>query len=214
MRSLMICARALRSTFMLSPALTLLLATQPGPARAQSLEEPRARQGYWLALGTGGGGARMVEKGKALGVYPALGFSLRIGQMLTSTVGVGLAFDYAAVKKNADSGGLGDLAMEVHANPWRNFAVHAGAGLGFVMVTDQNSEDKTLRGGAGTCVLAGASYDFFPWHPRQTGGWAITPTIDFRAMPDGDVHAYALFAGLQVIRWSGLPRNMLALPAE
>jgi hypothetical protein len=190
----------------------VLLAT-PRPARAQELEEPRARQGYWLALGINSGSAEIVDKGKSLGMYPTSGFSLRIGQLLTRRIGVGLAIDYAAIKKNADSGGLGNLAMEVSATLWRNLAVHAGAGFGFVVLTDQNSDDKKLRGGAGTCLLAGVSYDFFPWRNRLTGGWAITPTINLRAMPDEDVHAYAILAGVQVIRWSGLPRNML-VPRE
>jgi hypothetical protein len=156
----------------------------------------------------------MTEKGTSLGAYPATGFSLRLGPMLTRTLGVGLTLDYAVIKKNADSGGLGDLAMEVSVNPWRNWAFHAGAGFGFVSLTEQNSDDKTVRGGAGTCLLAGASYDFFPWRNRLTGGWAITPTINFRALPDGDGHAYTFLAGVQVIRWSGLPTNMLNLPPE
>ena len=191
----------------------VLLAT-PRLARAQDLEEPRARQGYWLALGLGSGGAELVDKGKSLGLYPASGFSLRIGQMLTRRIGVGLAIDYAAIKKHADAGGLGNLAMEVSANLWRNLAVHSGAGFGFVMLTDQNSDDKKLRGGAGACLLAGASYDFFPWRNRLTGGWAITPTVDFRVMPDGNIHAYTMLAGVQIVRWSGLSDNMLILPEE
>jgi len=109
---------------------------------------------------------------------------------------------------------LDGLAIEVNANPWRNLSVHSGAGFGVVTLTDQNSEDKTLRGGAGSYWLAGVSYDFFPWRHRLTGGWALTPTINFRAMPDGDIHSYTLFAGLQVIRWSGLSDNMLVLPQE
>lgn len=181
-------------------------------AQAQELEAPRARQGYWLALGISGGGAELVEKGKHLGLYPAYGFSLRVGQMLTRRIGVGLTLDYAAMKKNQDSGALGDLVMEASLNPWRNFAVHAGAGFGVVMVTDDSSEDRKLRGGVGGALLAGASYDFFPWSDRLTGGWAITPTLAFRAMPDGDVHAFAIIASLQVIRWSGLPSKMLVPP--
>lgn len=190
-------------------ALLGLAAVLARPAQAQLLEEPRARQGYWVALGLAGGGAALIEKGKHLGMYPAYGLSLRVGQMLTRRVGVGLTLDYAAMKKNHDSGALGDLAMEVSLSPWRNFALHAGAGFGVVMVTDDASEDKKLRGGVGASLLAGASYDFFPGRSRLTGGWAITPTLDFRAVPDGDVHAFALIAGVQVIRWSGLPSNML-----
>ena len=184
-------------------ALALALAfSKMGAAHAQDLEEPRARQGYWFGVGLAGAGAGIVDKGESLGLYPGNGFSLRIGQMLTSRIGVGLTIDYAAIKKNADSGSLGNLAMEGSASVWRDLSVHAGAGFGFVALTDQNSDEKTLRGGAGTCLLVGASYDFFPWRNRLTGGWAITPTLDFRAMPDGDVHAYALLAGVQIIHWS------------
>jgi len=195
-------------------ALQIIFLSAARPAHAQELEEPAARQGYWLGIGLSGGGAKMVEKGTSLGMYPANGFSLRIGQLLTRRIGVGLTIDYARIKKEADAGALGNLAMEVSASVWRNLAVHGGAGFGFVTLTDQNSDDKSIRGGAGTCLLAGASYDFFPWRNRLTGGWAITPTINLRAMPDGDVHAYAILAGVQVIRWSGLSKTMLALPDE
>jgi hypothetical protein len=33
-------------------------------------------------------------------------------------------------------------------------------------------------------------------------------------MPDGNIHTYTMFAGLQVVWWSGLPRQMLNLPEE
>jgi hypothetical protein len=33
-------------------------------------------------------------------------------------------------------------------------------------------------------------------------------------MPDGNIHAYSVFFGLQVVWWSGLPRQMLLLPEE
>jgi hypothetical protein len=181
------------------------------PVQAQNLEEPRARQGYWIGLGPMGAGAQLVEKGKLIGVYPGGGLTLRLGQMLTRRLGLGLLLDYAYVQKNQDAGSLGGLAIEVNLNLWRDLSVHAGAGFGFVMLTDQNTEEKALRGGAGSSLLAGLSYDFFPWRNRLTGGWAVAPTISFRAMPDGDIHSYAVFAGVQVIRWSGLPRKMLTL---
>jgi hypothetical protein len=192
-------------------ALVLLWA---GTSHAQDLEEPRARQGYWLGLGLNGGGVFMVEKGEYKGFYAGSGFSLRLGQLLTRRLGLGLVIDYAGAKKNNDAGGAGGLAIEGNVNLWRNLSVHSGVGFGFVMLTDQDTEAKSLRGGAGSYLLAGASYDFFPWRNRLTGGWAVTPTINFRAMPDGNIHAYTLLFSLQVVRWSGLPRNMLILPEE
>ncbi len=194
--------------------LLLGLLARPRLAQAQDLEEPRARQGYWIGLGATGVGAQLVEKGRLIGVYPGGGFTLRLGQMLTRRLGLGLSVDYAYIRKNQDAGALGGLAIEVNVNLWRNLAVHSGAGFGLVMLTDQNSEDKALRGGAGSYLLAGVSYDFFPWRNRLTGGWAVTPTVNFRAMPDGDIHSYTVFAGVQVIRWSGLLRKMLILPEE
>jgi len=194
--------------------LVALFAARPKPAQAQNLEEPRARQGFWLGFGATGVGAQLVEKGKLIGIYPGGAFSFRVGQLLTRRLGVGFSFDYAYIRKNGNVGGLEGLAIEVNANLWRNLSVHSGAGFGVVTLTDQNSEDKTLRGGAGSYYLAGVSYDFFPLRKRLTGGWALTPTINFRAMPDGNIHSYTLFAGLQVIRWSGLSDNMLNLPPE
>jgi hypothetical protein len=196
-------------------ACTLALALlRAGGSQAQDLEEPRARQGYWIGLGMTGGGAFLVEKGKYTGFYAGSGFSLRLGQLLTRRLGLGLVIDYSGAKKNNDAGAAGGLAIEGNASLWRNLSVHTGVGFGFVMLTDQDTEAKSLRGGAGSYLLAGASYDFFPWRKRLTGGWAITPTLNLRAMPDGDIHAYTVLFSLQVVRWSGLPRPMLILPEE
>lgn len=196
-------------------ALQMLMMLLPArPARAQDLEEPRARQGYWIAVGFSGVGASLVEKGDYIGMYPGSGFTVRLGQLLTRRIGLGMVVDYAGMKKAEDAGALGGLSLECNLGLWRNLAVHTGVGFGFVYVTDAATEERELRGGAGANLLAGVSYDFFPWRKRLSGGWAVTPTLNFRAMPDGNIHSYTVFLGVQVIRWSGLARNMLILPEE
>ena len=195
-------------------ALVALAGGATRPVRAQTLEQPRARQGYWIGLGSVGVDSYLTEEGKNRGVYTGYGFTFRVGQLLTERLGLGLLVEIGTLKKGSDKGMVGGLTLEGSATLWRGLSAHTGMGLGFVDLTDQSSQDKSLRGGAGSYFLLGASYDFFPWRRRLTGGWALTPTVDFRVMPDGNIHAYTMFAGLQVVWWSGLPRQMLFLPEE
>jgi len=208
-------------------ALLLVLATGfPGRAFAQDtgesralLEMPRARQGYWIGFGLNGLFANLIEEGHNRGVYSGYGFTFRIGQLITERLGLGLLYEdggyqLGMIKKRNDKGGTGGLILEGNATLWRNLSVHGGFGVGYVFVRDKTALDTSLRGGGGSFMSLGLMYDFFPWRKRLTGGWAITPTLDFRAMPDGNVHAYTLVAGLQVIRWSGLADNMLILPED
>ena len=195
-------------------ALVVLAGGAALPVRAQTLEQPRARQGYWIGLGSVGVASYLTEEGKNRGVYTGYGFTFRVGQLLTERLGLGLLVEIGTLKKGSDKGMVGGLTLEGSATLWRGLSAHTGMGLGFVDLTDQSSQDKSLRGGAGSYFLLGTSYDFFPWRRRLTGGWALTPTVDFRVMPDGNIHAYTMFAGLQVVWWSGLPRQMLILPEE
>jgi hypothetical protein len=195
-------------------ALVVIAGGAARPGLAQTLEEPRARQGYWIGVGLVGVASHLNEEGRNRGFYTGSGFTLRIGELLTKRLGLGLLVEMGGIKKGSDKGSVGGLTLEGSSTLWRGLSARTGLGVGFVMVTDQNSQDKSLRGGAGSYFLAGTSYDFFPWRKRLTGGWAVTPTVDFRVMPDGNIHAYTVFAGLQVVWWSGLPRQMLILPEE
>jgi len=197
--------------------LALLLSLVGGAARlvhAQTVELPRARQGYWIGVGLVDLASDLVEQGTNRGFYNGSGFTLRIGELLTERLGLGLLIDLGSIKKGSDQGAAAGLIMEGSATLWRGLSAHTGLGIGFVDVTDKSSTDNTLRGGAGSYFLIGTSYDFFPWRRRLTGGWAVTPTVDFYVMPDGNIHTYTFSMGLQVVWWSGLPRKMLILPEE
>jgi hypothetical protein len=183
------------------------------------LEPPRARQGYWIGFGLYGMASNYIEEGHDRGIYSGYGYTFRIGQLITERLGLGLLYESAGsmlgmMKKGNDKGGLGGLILEGDVTVWRNLSVHGGFGIGYVYTRDNTALDTSLRGGAGSYMTLGLMYDFFPWRKRLTGGWAITPTVDFRIMPDGNIHAYTMLAGVQIIRWSGLSDNMLILPEE
>jgi len=190
---------------------TLLLAQT---AHAQLLETPRGRQGYWLGVAVGGAGASLTEKAKGTRFLAGSGFTLRLGELVTRRLGLGLLLEWASIQKGSDKGGVGVLGVEGSYNPWRNLSVKSTAGFGVIMLTDDQAKDDTLRGGAGATVSLGVAYDFYPWRKRLTGGWALTPTVDARYFPDGDIHGFSVLAGLQITYWSGLHRNHLILPEE
>ena len=194
------------------------LAQDAGDSHAL-LEMPRARQGYWIGFGFYGIGSNLVEEGHNRGVYSGAGYTFRIGQLITERLGLGLMYQaagslFGGIKKNNDKGGLGGLILEGNCTVWRDLSVHSGFGVGYVYTKDLTALDTSLRGGGGAYFLVGTSYDFFPWRKRLTGGWAITPTLDFTISPDGNIKAYTVSAGVQIIRWSGLSDNMLILPED
>ncbi len=182
------------------------------------LEEPRSRQGYWIAFGASGIGLRAWEKGHDRGNYTGFTGTFRIGQLLTQRFGLGLLVEYtggyATVGKGSDKGQLDGLALEASLRTWRNLSVHGGFGLGVLLLKDSQALDPSYRAGGGSYFLLGASYDIFPLKQKLTGGWAITPVIDLHGSPDGDIHFLAVLGGIQITWWSGLPNNMLHLPEE
>jgi hypothetical protein len=179
------------------------------------LEEPRSRQGYWIGFGASAVAAQLNEDGKNRGIYPGYTGTFRIGQLLTRRLGLGLLIEYTGgIQKGSDKGSIGGLTLEGSCLVWRDLSVHTGFGIGYVMVSDSKALDTSLRGGGGAYLLLGASYDIFPFKKKLTGGWALTPVVDFHVSPDGNIKFLALLAGMQVTFWSGLSNNMLHLPEE
>jgi len=178
------------------------------------LEEPRARQGYWLGFGLSRVESQLNEEGKNRGFYGGQGFTFRLGELITRRLGIGMLFEYGNVQKGSDQGHIVGLTMEGSCALWRELSIHSGFGVGAVYVSDKKALDTSLRGGAGAYLLLGTSYDLFPWRNRLTGGWSITPSVDLRVLPDGNIHALAILAGVQIMWWSGLAENMLRLPED
>jgi hypothetical protein len=207
--------------FCFGALLSLGLALAPRPVHAQDadehpvLEDPRSRQGYWIGFGASGAGVQVWEKGHNHGVYSGYTGTFRIGQLITKRLGLGLLVEYiGGISKGTDKGSIDGLTLEGSCLLWRNLSVHAGFGLGVVLLKDNNALDTSTRAGGGSYFLVGASYDVFPLKKKLTGGWAVTPVVDLHGSADGNIHFLAVLAGLQLTWWSGLPDNMLHLPEE
>jgi hypothetical protein len=200
-----------RARFLLLACLcAVTAATSPG--RAQTLEAPRGRQGYYLGLGGHGALSRSWEEGRA----DSLGFggvgTLRLGQKVGRRLGFGLQIDMGSSAGDGQRATLGGLSMAAQWELVGNLAVHGGVGIGFVSLDDTRITDEDTRGGGGAYYLLGASYDWFPRRQRLTGGWSLAPTVQVRLLPGDDLTAGALFAGIDLLYWSGLPRHQLDLP--
>lgn len=191
----------------------LLLAATAGAARAQDLETPRSRQGYYI----GGGAHASLQHNRdddgSLGLWRGYTMAFRMGQLLTRRFGLGFAFDVGSGSHDDDTSstiGLGLTGQLVLAG---DLALHAGVGLGVVSITEKVGEEEELRGSYGSAYTVGLTYDWFV-RPCWTGGIALTPTLQLRALPGDPIDSYTMMLGLEITRWTGLPRNQLDLPPD
>jgi hypothetical protein len=189
-----------------------LVASGARAARAQTLEQPRARQGYYAGLALLGAVNQNWENGDSLGAWGGSGYSLRLGQLITRRLGLGLEIASGAAAHSKEKSGIFGLGLEAHWEFARNFAIHGGVGLGVVQIKDEAVEDEPLRGAFGSSYAVGVSYDWFPNKQRLTGGWAISPRFEARLIPGEEVKSLVGFLGVELAYWTGLPRNQLELP--
>jgi opacity protein-like surface antigen len=180
-----------------------------GSAHAQDLSEPRARQGYYVAGGFHAALSYNRDDGEGLGPWNGFGTTIRVGQLLTRRLGLGMQIDVSGASGDGQTASLIGLGVTGQVEIARNLALHAGVGLGVISLND-NERDE-LTGGYGAAYTLAMTYDWFPFD-RRTGGWALTPGVLLRAVPSDTIDAYAVLAGLEISWWSGLPRNQLALP--
>jgi hypothetical protein len=180
-------------------------------AQAQTLEPPRARQGYYLALGLNLYATQQWDHSRSEGVTQGSLYTLRLGQMLTRRWGLGLRFEVGSGKADGQTRGVGGLGLEVQFNPIRDLALHAGVGMGFDSVDDPRNVEEPLRGGYGAMGLLGATWDLFLTR-RLTGGWSLAPTVMVHFLPSDTLRGVWVSAGVQISWWSGRPRNELVLP--
>lgn len=183
-------------------------------ASAQQLEEPRNRQGYYIGLGLGLGTEGIWEKGESLGAFSGSAFALHLGQLLTKRWGLGLALGSGGGQnKDKITAGAGGLAIETSFLVWDTLALRAQSGFAFLSISDKENPDdkKRSRGTYGAAYGLGASWDLFPWK-RLSGGLAVTPTLQARYLPSGNFKVLTVMVGVDLLWFTGLPRNQLVLP--
>jgi hypothetical protein len=181
-------------------------------SHAQDLETPRRRQGYYMAAGLGSGPVKNWDDGDGLSVRPGSKFTLRIGQLLTRRLGLGLLIESGGTKKDSVTTGQPSLGIEGHVALVGNLALRASVGLGVLTIKDDAAIDDKQHGQYGAQYGLGLSYDWFPGSSTRSGGFAITPTFDLRSLPGDSAASVAGFIGVEFAWWTGLPRNQLELP--
>ena len=182
-------------------------------ARAQVLEPPRPRQGYYVAVGYHLALNQNWEDGESWGVWRGGDLTIRLGQMLTRRFGLGLEIHFGGTSGQNQKAALGGLAVEGQWELARNLALHGGAGLDVVSLSSADGHDRTTRGTVGSGYFLGLGYDWFFGH-RLTGGWAATPSVEARFVPGNTASAFIGTVGVQLSYWTGLPRNQLDLPPD
>jgi hypothetical protein len=199
-------------------AAAVALAGVAGPAvrpaaAADLLEPPRPRQGYYFAVGYSFALNKNWEDDhdKSWGVWPGTELKIRMGQLVTRRFGLGLQIHNGVAAGEGQKSAFGGLTMEAQFELARNLALYGGVGVDVVSLSSQKMEDKTTRGAVGSGYYLGASYDWF-FTKRLTGGWAVTPTIEARIVPGSIATGFITVIGVQLVYWTGLPRNQLELP--
>ncbi len=190
------------------------LTTGAGAARAQAelLEPPRARQGYYLSAAFLSGASHNWDEDDSLGTWRSSSFNLRLGQLLTPRIGLGLQFAFGASVDGPQAASTFGLGLETHYELVRNLAAHASIGLGVLQLTDDRDPDEPLRGTVGAEYVLGLSYAWYPFTGRPSGGFSLTPTFQTRFIPGTSATGLTFLLGLEVAWWTGLPRNQLTLP--
>jgi hypothetical protein len=184
-----------------------------GAARAADLvEPPRSRQGYYLSAGLLAGATRHQDEGESLGTWGASMFSVRLGQLLTPRLGLGLQIGVSNASKGSKLASTFGLGLEGHVELARNLAAHAGIGLGVLQLTDSQNKDAGLRGTFGAEYVVGASYAVYPFEGRPSGGFSITPVAQARLLPGTSAAGLMFLLGVELAWWTGLPRHQLHLP--
>src|SRR4051794_6991083 len=188
-------------------AAALALGAAPS-ARTQTLREPESRQGFYVSAGAGANTLNAWDKGRRDDTAAGLAYTLRFGEMLTDRWGLGLAIEGGSAARLGVTTQLAGLTLEAQARLWRHLAAHAGVGVGVAAAKDPSRLGDDTHATYGLLLTAGLSYDAFVSR-RLTGGWAITPACELRAVPGGDVSAIAAVVTLGVSWWSGLPAREL-----
>jgi hypothetical protein len=200
----------MRTRILISFLIALALVAAAASARAQSLESPRARQGYYVALGGHGGVVASSDEGDTRTLIGG-GGTLRLGQLFTSRLGLGLRIDTSVAGGEGFDGSAGGLGIEGQVNLWRELTLHGGVGLGFVSVTDPDDPDAEDHGGYGAVYSAALTYDLF-FTDRLTGGWALSPAVRLNALPSDDFDAVQITFGVELTWWSGRPETSSPSP--
>jgi hypothetical protein len=196
------------------------IAAQPAEASQDetdaTLAAPAARQGYYLTAAAYCVATANRADMEWLPVWPGWGTTIRLGQELDDRFGIALSLQLGMAtgkKREATSFGVG---VEGQVTLVDRLLLRAGAGLGGtgVSLRGGGEDERDINGRLGERYSIGASYAFFPLYESGSGGIAVNPTAQITLGPDSDFTSLALWLGVEVGWWLGLPNNQLALSID
>ncbi|MEO8213923.1 MAG: hypothetical protein ABI560_12050 [Myxococcales bacterium] len=181
--------------------------------RAQDLVQPRERQGYYFTAGYSVFGTQQWERDRPNSLSAGHLLTFRFGEMLSPRWGIGFRLETGSGRGEGRTRDAIGTGLDLQFNPYRNFAIHAGVGVGSISVNDPADLAHPSRSGYGSLYMLGASWDFFVTN-RRSGGWALTPTVMMRYLPGDGLSGAWLCAGIQLAAWTGRSRSGLVLPDQ
>ena len=136
-------------------------------ARAQTLRDPEARQGFYFSAGAGANALGAWDKGQRDGTAAGLAYTLHLGEMLTDRWGLGLGIEGGSAARQgvttavvrADAGGAGAAL----APPGRARGRRVGRRVG----EDPSRVGDETHGTYGSLLTAGPQLRRLLHAPRQ-----------------------------------------------
>jgi hypothetical protein len=182
-------------------------------ASAVALELPTTRQGHFIGVGVFGVGAMAFDANRGTRA-PTLGqgFSLRLGESVTSWLDLSLAFAYSSTygaPQDSLSFGRFGIQSQWYLHPtW--FTQFGFGGTSASGADPENFEQSRARYGA--TFWSGIGFNIPLSNVHKSGGWMLTPLATIELAPEKTLTTTALWIGLEVSWWSGLARDKLQLP--
>ncbi len=175
-----------------------------------ALETPTPRQGQFVGLGLHGSLAAANDRDRGLrGPAPGYGFSLRLGERITKRLDLGLAIAYARISGESPWS-FGRLTVHTQVYLSEKLFMHGGFGFGAAGGVDPEDTDFS-RARFGDVFTAGVGHNMYLGDRSKSGGWLLTPVLTMEYGRDEVFPNAALWLGVEVSRWWGIPRSQLAL---
>jgi hypothetical protein len=202
------------AAILVSLALAFPVAAQEIQDEEVVLELPAARQGYWIGGGVAGvTNVNNRTDGPDTGVLIGYDFHLRMGELITESVGIGLQLGGGPLENDLYEGGFGGVALTAHWAPLGHASVHGGVGAGGIGAR-ATSQGRELTGTGGGYYVLGLAYDLFPFWDEGSGGFSLSPTLQAQYLPGPLFEAWIVTFCVDVMWWTGLDKHKLDLDVD
>lgn len=189
-----------------------LASAQSAPPPQVELEEPKPRQGHFIAAGVYGIGAMGFDESRGTR-DPTFGqgFTLRLGESLTRWLSLSLSAGIGTTYgPKRDKLSLIRFGVSTQWYVTERWSLQAGFGATNGQGPDPQDYGRN-RSRYGAFGLAGIGYDFYLTNGAQSGGWLVTPMMTADVGPASKLTTTSLWVGIELSYWTGVSRDKLRL---